>query len=385
MQKKIVADADIYAVDEVFAPLGNIVKVPGNAISRDSLQDADGLLIRSVTRIDKKLLEHTPVKFVGSCTIGTDHMDLEWLQQQGIEWGNAPGCNASAVVQYVLSAMSAVRPDWRQRTIGIVGLGSIGSLLLRLLKQLGVNCLCCDPFKYDEGVDLVALPTLLSSADIITLHTPLTQEGPFPSYHLLGSDELALLKPGALIVNSARGPVIDNFALIEYLSRQTIDAVLDVWEHEPTLSLDLLDRVCLATPHIAGYTIQGKANATQQIYKAYLKFLGKKACENPNTYSRNQFLSPRLLSNLPGCRNNICKLNALLLTCYDIRKDDELFRSTIKNNNSSDHKIAKSFENMRQSYALRPGYSSFKFPENYLSDEPTLTMWLNSLLEIDFL
>ncbi len=267
---KIVADEDMFNVRELFSPFGDVVTLRGREICAADLSAADALLVRSVTPVDAALLENSSVRFVGSATSGADHVDQAYLAARGIEFANAPGCNANAVVQYVIAALCAGVPAWRQRTVGIVGCGQVGGRLYRCLKQLGVTCRVYDPFLDGDGMaDRVGFDEILD-CQIICLHTPLTRGGAHPTWHMINRNVLAQLAPGTVLLNAGRGGVIDNAALREHLmAGAELGVILDVWESEPDIDLDLLHNVLLGTPHIAGYSVEGRLAGTLAIRDAF--------------------------------------------------------------------------------------------------------------------
>lgn len=272
---KIVADENVAFASEIFAGLGELVLVPGRSISRADVQDADILLVRSVTAVNPALLAGSRVRFVGSCTIGTDHVDTAWLAQHGIAFAWAPGCNARAVVEYVLSSLLALQVDIAVSRIGIVGCGNVGGRLLRCLQQAGAQVSVFDPFLDDPSLPQVGFADILQ-CDVICLHTPLTKSGPHPTYHMFGADVIARLRPGTVLLNAGRGAVIDNVALLRRLQqRNDLRVVLDVWENEPAIDAALLERVAIGTPHIAGYSAEGKWRGTEMVYEALCRFLGQ--------------------------------------------------------------------------------------------------------------
>ncbi len=276
---KIVADENIPGVEALFGGCGDISLMPGRAIANRDIRDADALLVRSVTPVDERLLRNSRVQFVGSATIGTDHVNLAELERRGIAFANAPGCNAEAVVDYVLAALTRLRPDWPDRTVGIVGCGNVGSRLYRRLRAVGVDCRCYDPFLGpDRQPDLCDFEDLLA-ADILCLHTPLTREGPFPTHHLFDAPVLSRLRPGALLLNAGRGAVVDNRALLNALLHGRLDAVLDVWEGEPAIDPALMRAVALGTPHVAGYSLEGRVRGTLMIYRAWSEWCGHAALQ----------------------------------------------------------------------------------------------------------
>lgn len=271
---KIVADENMPLVKEIFAPFGEVVTYPGRELTAAHVWDADVLLVRSVTLVNTALLEGSRVKFVGSATIGVDHVDRHYLSQRNIHFASAPGCNANAVVQYVLSALFRLRPQWLEQTVGIVGCGNVGGRLYRTLKALGVNCRCYDPFlNPDTCPDLVSFEEIVKS-DVLCLHTPLTTEGPYPTHHLFDELVLRALPNDALLLNAGRGAVVDNQALLKLLPEKSWQLVLDVWETEPDISLPLLAQVDIGTPHIAGYSYDGKINGTRMVRDAFCQWAG---------------------------------------------------------------------------------------------------------------
>ena len=272
---KIVADENIAYASHFFAPLGNLVLLPGRAISRVDVQDADILLVRSVTSVDQALLEGTAVRFVGSCTIGTDHIDSTFLKKNNIRFAYAPGCNARAVVEYVLSALFELKVNIAAgEKIGIVGCGNVGGRLLRCLQTMGADVVGCDPFLADKDLPLVSFEKILE-CDVICVHTPLTKTGLHPTFHLFDEKIINTLKPGAVLLNAGRGAVVDNAALLQRLQKQNdLRVVLDVWENEPEINPDLLKCVAIGTPHIAGYSAEGKLRGTEMVYEVLCDFLG---------------------------------------------------------------------------------------------------------------
>ncbi|PYY87953.1 4-phosphoerythronate dehydrogenase PdxB [Pseudomonas sp. TKO26] len=328
----IVADENIPLIEEFFAGFGEIRRFPGRAIDRAAVEQADVLLVRSVTQVDRQLLEGTPVRFVGTCTIGTDHLDLDYFQQAGITWSSAPGCNARGVVDYVLGSLLTLAEiegaDLAQRCYGVVGAGEVGGRLIKVLRGLGWQVLVCDPQRQAaEGGDYVSLEQLIERCDVISLHTPLTRHGEHATWHLLDRQRLDRLKQGTWLINAARGPVVDNRALREVLlQREDLQAVLDVWEEEPTVDRELADLCVLATPHIAGYSLDGKQRGTAQIYQAYCRFLGQ--AEQVSLAS----LLPAPWVPQVSLNANADPAWALAMICravYDPRRDDADFRRSL--------------------------------------------------------
>ncbi|RXU60849.1 4-phosphoerythronate dehydrogenase PdxB [Pseudomonas protegens] len=349
----IVADENIPLIDEFFASFGEIRRFPGRAIDRAAVEQADVLLVRSVTQVDRQLLEGSPVRFVGTCTIGTDHLDLDYFQQAGISWSSAPGCNARGVVDYVLGSLLTLAEiegvDLAQRCYGVVGAGEVGGRLIKVLRGLGWQVLVCDPQRLAaEGGDYVSLEQLIERCDVISLHTPLTRHGEHATWHLLDRQRLDRLKQGTWLINAARGPVVDNRALREVLlEREDLQAVLDVWEEEPTVDRELADLCVLATPHIAGYSLDGKQRGTAQIYQAYCRFLGQ--AEQVSLAS----LLPAPWVPQVSLNANADPAWALAMICravYDPRRDDADLRRSLVDDVARQR---SAFDGLRKHYPER--------------------------------
>lgn len=352
---RIVADENIPLLDAFFAPFGEIARLPGRAIDRSSLLAADVLLVRSVTAVTPSLLAGTPVRFVGTCTIGTDHLDLPGLAAAGIRVASAPGCNARGVVEYVLSCLLTLGErtgaSWRDRTVGIVGVGEVGRRLAVTLEALGVQCLRCDPPRADQGeAGLVTLDQLIAQSDVVSCHVPLTRSGEHPTFHLFDQARLQTLRPGTWLINSSRGPVIDNQALATVLAqRPDLQVALDVWEQEPEVD-PVLARICaLATPHIAGYSLDGKLRGSEQIYTALCDFLGQAA-----SVSLEQLAPTAGSASLRVCPGTPADwlLARALRWVYDVRDDDARMRHMLVSAASATQRRA-GFDALRKDYPLR--------------------------------
>lgn len=349
----IVADENIPLLDAFFAGFGEIRRVPGRAIDRATVEQADVLLVRSVSNVNRALLEDSKVRFVGTCTIGTDHLDLDYFQQAGITWSSAPGCNARGVVDYVLGSLLTLAEiegaDLTQRTYGVVGAGEVGGRLVKVLQGLGWNVLVCDPPRQAaEGGDYVSLEQIIEQCDVISLHTPLDKQGPQSTWHLFDKNRLNQLKPGTWLINASRGPVIDNAALRQVLlEREDLQAVLDVWEGEPEVDVALAELCVLATPHIAGYSLDGRQRGTAQIYQALCEFLGQ-----PEQVSLNDLLPAPWLSTvtLNAGSDPAWALAMLCRGVYDPRRDDANFRRSLVGNVSEQR---AAFDALRKHYPLR--------------------------------
>lgn len=352
---QILADENIPLVEAFFGHLGDIRRLPGRQIRRADVGAADVLLVRSVTQVGPELLEGSRVRFVGTCTIGTDHLDLAWLEQAGIHWQNAPGCNARGVVDYILGCLLALAEvtgvALPQRCYGIVGVGQVGSRLAQVLQGLGWSVLLCDPPRQArEGGDFLALDELLERCDVISLHTPLTHSGAWRTQHLLDAKRLARLRPGAWLLNASRGPVVDNRALAEVLAwRSDLEVALDVWEHEPTVDVTLAARCRIATPHIAGYSLDGKMRGTAMIYRALCRFLGYAEAHQLST-----LLPPPALQRLSFSREVTAELllQTLCRAVYDPRRDDADLRRMLSCQPDGQARQA-GFDLLRKQYPVR--------------------------------
>ncbi|ARA93502.1 erythronate-4-phosphate dehydrogenase [Rhodothermaceae bacterium RA] len=334
---QILADENIPFVQEAFGTLGTVRTRPGRQITRADLASTDVLLVRSVTPVNAALLEGTPVRFVGSATIGTDHVDLDYLAQRGIAFAHAPGSNAESVVEYVLAALYVLarrhdRP-LRGQTVGIVGCGNIGGRLAQRLPALGAAVLCCDPPRAEqaerEGRPHAYRPLaeVLAAADVVTVHVPFTRTGPHPTYHLLNAETLRQMPAQAWLLNTSRGAVVDNPALRAAREAGHLGGVvLDVWEGEPEPDVALLRRVDLATPHIAGYSYDGKVAGTRMLYDAVTAHFGLEASW---TAEAELAAGPedRLALTPPATdRPEAEWMHALIRQMYDIEADDARMR-----------------------------------------------------------
>lgn len=349
----IVADENIPLIDAFFAQFGEIRRLPGRQITRADVHDADVLLVRSVTKVDRDLLEGSAVRFVGTCTIGTDHLALDYFQQEGIQWSSAPGCNARGVVDYVLGSLLTLAEiegaALHQRTYGVVGAGEVGGRLVSVLKGLGFNVLVCDPPRQAvEGDGYVSLEQIIERCDVISLHTPLDKSGEHPTWHLFDHQRLNQLKQGTWLINASRGPVIDNNALRDVLTqREDLQAVLDVWEAEPQVDVELADLCVLATPHIAGYSLDGKQRGTAQIYQAFCDFLGQEAVIKLADLLPAPWLAKVELS---AESDPAWALAMLCRGVYDPRRDDADFRRSLVGT-VQEQKLA--FDALRKHYPVR--------------------------------
>ncbi len=348
----VVADSAIPFLQGVLEPFADVRYKPGAEIRPADVRDADALFVRTRTRVDSSLLEGSRVKFVATATIGTDHLDKAYLDSKKVFWKNAPGCNAASVAQYIASALLKLSQKFAEplseKTLGIIGAGHVGREVLRVAKALGMNVLLCDPPRAEkEGSEnFVTEDELLLNSDIVTLHVPLERTGKYPTYHLADETFFKKIRPGAWFLNASRGEVADGNALKSALKENRLKAaVLDTWENEPHIDPELLRLVDFGTPHIAGYSRDGKANATTQIVQAFARFFGLESLQDFRAV---------LSSDLPvleACE--ICDGEALarklVLATYDISRDSE----SLKQNLSG-------FESLRNGYPIRREPVAFK-------------------------
>jgi len=348
---KIVADENIPYVKEAFGALGEIHTLSGRAVSKETLAGADALLVRSITKVNEALLENTPVRFVATATIGEDHIDKAYLASKGIGFSSAPGCNANSVGEYIVAALHVLSErhgfDLTALKLGIVGVGNVGTKVYAKAMALGMQCVLNDPPLAGRTGDSKYRPMEeILDCDIITFHVPLEKAGQHPTYHLVDQAYLNRMKPGAILINSSRGPVVDNTALLEALETGLLAAaVLDVWEGEPQVNLDLLRGVDIGTPHIAGYSFDGKVNGTRQIYEAFCRFFGIGTSWDPSP-----LLPP------PECPELVFEppfesaISKAVRSVYDILRDDADLRGVF---GIAEPEQGKYFDALRKNYPRR--------------------------------
>ena len=278
---KVVIDEKIPCLSDALSQMGHsVLALPGDAITNEHLADAEALFVRTRTQCNAALLDGSAVRFIGTATIGYDHIDREYCEQTGIEWTNAPGCNANAVLQYVQSVIYSWARDNSVAvdtlTLGIVGVGQIGSRVGHWARSVGMRVLLNDPPREEQGdKGFSSLADIARQCDVITFHPTLSNEGRYASYHLADAAFFDSLQHCRLLINASRGPVVDNAALLVALDTGKVGcAAIDVWEGEPHLNLSLLQRAYIATPHIAGYSAEGKINATRQVLEAFARISG---------------------------------------------------------------------------------------------------------------
>ncbi len=359
---KLVVDENISFAKEAFATLGDVRLCHGRKITNEMLCDTEALIVRSVTNVNESLLKDTPVKFVGTATIGTDHIDKTYLAANGITFAAAAGCNSHAVKEYVFTAIFNMcvkhNISIKEKSIGIIGCGNIGSKVAEVAGKLGLKVYKNDPpLQRKRGTGEYCSLDEALQCDIVTCHVPLNKGGIDNTIHLLDESKLNVLKPGAILINTSRGPVIDNLALKQRLkSSNDLHVVLDVWETEPYIDTGLLALIELGSAHIAGYSLEGKVNGTTLIYNALCNHLQQQVTWKPTLPDvKDRFLSIRdtqspeeyffRLFNIP----------------YPIDEDDMLLRQTLSGNIKD---IGKYFDSLRKKYRLR------RELHNYVVDRP---------------
>lgn len=356
---KIIADENIPQVREAFSDLGEVELLPGREIERKHLLDCRCLLVRTVTQVDENILHDTPVEFVGTATIGTDHIDQNYLEKNSIAFSNAAGCNAEAASEYVISGLFALSErkgfDPFKLKAGIIGCGNVGSRVLQKLEALGIDTLINDPpLEAAQTTDhsFVDFETILSKCNFITLHVPLTKDGDHPTWHLFDQARLQTLNKECVLVNAARGPVIDNTALLEILdNRSDLSIFLDTWENEPDITRELLQKVDLATPHIAGYSVEGRLRGTQMILDAACQHFGL----TPSWRMGSLLPESITLHIEPSC-TDLAFWQQLFAHHHDIWQDHDALTRSIQMN---DIEFATHFDSLRKVYPNRFEYERY--------------------------
>jgi erythronate-4-phosphate dehydrogenase len=367
---QIIADENIPFATEYFASYGDLRLIAGRDITPDVVHDADVLLVRSVTKVNEALLKHSNIRFVATATAGCDHIDTQYLQEHNIGFASAPASNAESVEEYILVALLALavqkKTRLRGKTVGVVGYGNIGSRLAPRLKALGMNVLVNDPLLFvsmpdedsapsDKSHDLpfstCSLEVLLSHSDIVTFHVPLTKSGQYPTWHLLNKGNMSLVKDNVWLLNASRGGVIEEEALEVYCAKVGA-LVLDVWEREPLVSPSICNLADIATPHIAGYSYDGKLLGTKMIYEAFCAFFGLEATALESNLAET---SPKLEA--PNTTDEEAFLHALGCQMYDLSLDDAAFRPI---SHLSQDEQPVFFHHLRKHYPKRFSFSRFR-------------------------
>jgi len=344
----IYIDENIPYAKDFFSGFGELNFFAGRTVTAEQVADADVLLVRSITKVNEQLLAlNKSLKFVGTATIGTDHVDQQYLIKRGIKFSSAPGCNKISVAEYVLSSLLVLAEkkqfQLKTKTLAIVGAGNTGSAVYQRLNALGVNCKLYDPPLQSAGDvrDFCTFEQVLS-ADIISLHVPKTLDGPFPTMHMFDENTLSKLTKEQILINASRGEVIDNQALLQLAQlEQSPTLVLDVWENEPQIDKRLLAYVEIATPHIAGYSLDGKVRGTEMLYQSLCALLAM-----PVQYKAQDFVALATINEISISQHveqNLLK--SLMHLIFDVRRDDALFRQMIDQ--------VDGFDIMRKTYQER--------------------------------
>lgn len=346
---KIVADENIPLIAELFSPLGEVVLLPGREITSQKINDADILLTRSITPVNANLLHNSQVKFVGTATTGTDHIDINWLKDHNIFFADAKGSNATAVAEYVTCCIASLqsRNLLAEKNIraGIIGIGHVGNKVLEKFTAMNFEILANDPPRAAIEPDFISTPlTAFYDLDIICLHTPLTIAGSFPTYHLINKDFLKKLKPGCILLNAGRGAVINSADLYRY--GQHLQWCSDVWEHEPEIEMKILQNAVIATPHIAGYTAEAKLHGALMLYQAAQHYLA---------FPRMEF-DDALFPKIDLSVSSNSSWREILLQVYNPETDTKLMQQTLISAPATD--IPKHFDYLRKHYRKRHEFAS---------------------------
>lgn len=356
---RIIADGNIPFVRECFNSVGDVLTIHGRRITPEILKNADALLVRSITKVNKELLEGSKVKFVGTATIGFEHIDIDYLAAKKIGFASAPGSNANSVAEYMVSALLNLADKYQfeigEKSIGIVGVGNVGSRVEKKARALGMKVILNDPPLKRKTGSAMGCPTAdekyrpieeIFDCDIITLHTPLTREGIDKTYHLADEKFFKSLKKDVIFFNTCRGRVHETAALKGAINSRKIKAcVLDVWENEPNIDIELLKMVDYRTPHIAGYSYDGKIIGMIMIYQAFCKFFGVKP-----KFGAKDFLPKPQVEKIVISKDDPKPLLTIVNTLYDIKKDDEKLRQIIK---KDVEKQGAYFDSLRKNYHIR--------------------------------
>jgi len=369
---KIVADDKIPFLKGVLDPYSQVRYLPGSLITNNEIRDADAILIRTRTKCNKELLEGTSVKFIAAASIGYDHIDTEYCRKHNITWTNAPGCNSSSVRQYIASALLhfAKHHSFRlsNKTLGIVGVGNVGKKVDSLATTLGMNVLLNDPprERVEGKKDFFTLEQILTESDIISLHVPLIKKGIDKTYHMVDKQFLQKMNPGCYIINSSRGPVVNELDLIKVVQsgRKPGGVILDVWENEPEINPELLNLIDIGTPHIAGYSQEGKANGTAMSVRAISKFYDLGLDEwYPESIPKPD--NPEIKVDCTG-KSEEDIIREIIHSTYPIEKDDKKLRHS-----------PEKFEALRGKYPVRREFPAFEV--NLKNGNPELRKKIEAL------
>ncbi len=359
---KIIVDENIPFGREAFENFGEVKLFNGREIDSSKCKNVDALIVRSITKVNEELLNNSKVKFVGTTTIGTDHIDQNYLSKSNIDFSSAAGCNSYSVAEYVFSSLSIIvnnkNLNFNKLSIGVVGYGNIGKKVVSIAEALGMHVVVNDP-PLQRTTNQRNFSTLEEAlkCDIITFHVPLNKSGIDKTIHLLNEENINLIKEEAILINSSRGPVVSNEALkIELENRNNISTVFDVWETEPNYDSELLKLVSIGTPHIAGYSYEGKVNGTVMIYNALSKYLGVNPNWKPNL---EEVVNNKIESVGIDTEENL--LLKIFGKSYNIIEDDTLLRVGL---NLPLNKKSEHFDRLRKKYKIRRELNNFEISLN---------------------
>ncbi len=348
MRLRILADENIPFAREAFDELGEVRLAPGRDLDRSAVRDFDALAVRSVTRVDRALLEGSRVRFVATATIGTDHVDESYLREKGIGFAAAPGSNAESVAEYVVSALFATGRALRGSSIGIVGVGNVGSRVRRNCRALGMRAVLNDPPLARETGDEVFRPLEeLFGCDFLTFHVPLSRTGEDATYHMIDSGLLSRLRPDAVLFNTSRGAVAETSSLLGAAREKRLAAcILDVWENEPGIDAEVARLALVGTPHIAGYSFDGKVRGTEMVRSAVARHFRRADEWDPSLLMPPPVVVRLDLSGLAE-EEAVAKC---VRAVYDVREDDRRLKETLAL--PSDERAA-AFDRLRKDYSVR--------------------------------
>ena len=356
---KIIADENMPNVASLFSPFADVELVNGRTLTNEQVKNADALLVRSVTKVNESLLMGSKVRFVGSATIGVDHIDTAYLKQQGIAFSSAPGCNAGAVADYVFSALGYLsltkNVSWLNKKIGIIGYGNVGQTVYQRFQALGCDVCVYDPFKEKEmnkgAANFVTLEAVLSCS-VISLHAPLTKTGDHPTQGMINAERLSNLAGGTTIISAGRGGVIDEVALRALRERLAgnLNLILDVWHGEPEIDLSTLSIADIATPHIAGYSKQGREKGTWMVYQAFCRFFDKENHLALNDTITNGRIQSITIEDAPLTEEMLART---MHAIYDVARDDARLRAHYR-----DGADKATFDWLRKHYVERDEFNT---------------------------
>jgi erythronate-4-phosphate dehydrogenase len=365
---KVIIDNKIPFIKGVLEPFIDVEYYPGNEITNDIVKEAGALIVRTRTKCNAALLQESKVKFIATATIGFDHIDTEYCRNNGIHWTNAPGCNAGSVMQYIASALLTYAKDkdidLREKVLGVIGVGNVGKRIVKLAEYIGMQVLLNDPprAKAEGPCGFISLNGILREADIITCHVPLIYSGEYKTHHLINSDFLKSLNQSTILINSSRGEVVDSEAIKSALINEKLrDIILDVWENEPTIDIELLKMAYYGTSHIAGYSTDGKANATMMSVRALSRFFNL----GIDDWEPDDLPFPDYsLINIDASGKNFQQiLTEAILPTYSIKSDDKTLREN-----------PAEFEKHRVNYPLRREFRAYHLSISNLSVENRSTL-----------